>query len=160
MNLTEERKRKLIKVSGTIQIRRSTDEVFDFFANPSNDPLWRAEINQSLLDGPLQSGAIISEYSNLSKKAPNNLLQLKCVRFEKNTLAVFETYETGSVYLRSQRLVSAVSDTTTAVTYKLDFDPAIVKIALGFSLPRFIVSMKANKDMKKYLRQLKRRLEG
>ena len=48
--------------------------MFDFFANPTNDNLWRTEINKSILDGALQLGATVSEYSNLSKKASNNLL--------------------------------------------------------------------------------------
>ncbi|WP_460634306.1 SRPBCC family protein [Larkinella harenae] len=150
----------LIKNSGAILVNKNAEDVFDFFANPCNDNLWRTEINKSLLDGPLQVGVTVSEYSYLSKKESNNLLELKCVQFEKNKIAVFETPDNPKFYLRSQRLVKAVSDNTTELIYKLDFDKSIVKFAVGFSLPNFIISLKAGSDMKKYLRQLKKQLES
>jgi len=151
--------KKLIKTTGKILVNKKVDTVFDFFANPSNDYLWRTEINQSTLDGTMQLGVTVSEYSNLSKKASNNLLRLKCVFFDKNKTATFETTINAPFYLKSQRHVEAISDNTTEVVYSIDFDIAIVKHALGISLPKLIVSLKANSDMKKYLRQLKEQLE-
>lgn len=152
--------KNLIKNSGTILVNRNVERVFDFFANPGNDSLWRTEINKSTVDGPLQFGVTVSEYSYLSKKASNNLLELKCVQFEKNKIAIFETPANATFYLKSQRLVKAVSDNTTELIYKLDFDKSIVKFAVGFSLPNFIISLKAGNDLKKYLRQLKNQLES
>jgi hypothetical protein len=144
--------KKLIRITGSILINKDLGNVFDFFANPSNDKLWRTEINQSTLDGTLQLGVRVSEYSYLSKKASNNLVELKCVRFDKNKIAVFETPINGQFYQKSERQVKAVSDNTTEITYTIDFDKEIVKFALGFSLPKFIISIKAKSDMKKYLR--------
>jgi hypothetical protein len=112
------------------------------------------------LDGFLQVGVMISEYSYLSKKAPNNLVILKCVQYDKNKIAVFETPENAEFYLRSQRQVNAIADNTTEIIYTLEFDTNLVKYALGFSLPIFIISFKANSDMKKYLRRLKTKLEN
>ncbi len=149
-----------INTSGSILISQNTEIVFAFFTNPGNDNLWRTEINKSTLDGPLQLGVTVSEYSYLSKKVPDNLVELKCIQFDKNKMAVFETPGDARFYLKSQRMVKAVSDNTTEVTYKLEFDKSIVKFAMGFSLPDFIVSMKAKSDMKKYLRQLKTQLEN
>jgi hypothetical protein len=161
MNMTNETtNKKLIKTTGTILVNKSVRSVFDFFANPSNDKLWRTEINQSKLDGALQLGVTVSEYSYLSKKVPNNLLELKCVQFDKNKIAIFETPGNAKFYLKSQRQVKPVSVNTTEIIYTLYFDKSIVKFALGFSLPKFIVSMKANSDMKKYLRKLKTELES
>lgn len=151
---------KLIQATGTILVNKSVEIVFNFFTNPGNDSFWRTEINQSTLDGPIQQGVTVSEYSNLSKKVPNNLLELKCVRLEKNKVAIFETTEDSKFYLKNQREVKAVSGNSTEVIYTLDFDVDIVKFALGFGLPKFIVSIKANSDMKKYLRQLKNHLEN
>ena len=54
--------------------------------------------------------------------------------------------------------VKAVADNTTEITYHIVFDIQIVKHALGFSLPKCIVSIKAGSDMKKYLRQLRTKL--
>lgn len=152
--------KKRIKASGTISVNKNVESVFDFFANPGNDSSWRTEINKSILGGTLQLGVTVSEYSNLSKKASNNLLEIKCVQFDKNKIAVFETPNDSKFYLKSQRMVKAVSNNTTELTYKLDFDKSIVKFAIGFNLPNFIISLKAARDMKKYLRQLKNQLES
>ena len=152
--------KKLIKTTGTIIVNKKAESVFDFFANPSNDNLWRTEINKSTLDGILQLGVTISEYSYLSKKAPNNLTELKCVHFDRNKLAIFETPDNAQFYLKSQRQVKAISDNTTEIIYSLTFDIGLVKYALGFALPKFIVSFKADSDIKKYLRQLKTQLDN
>jgi hypothetical protein len=152
--------KRLIRTAGTILVNKDIESAFNFFANPSNDHLWRKEINKSILNGTLQLGTTISEYSYLSKKASNNLIELKCVQYDKYNLAVFETVANAQFYLRSQRQVKAISANQTQIIYKLNFDLDIVKFALGFSLPKFIVSLKAESDMKKYLRQLKTRLEN
>jgi len=151
--------RKLIKITRTIVVNKNAATVFNFFANPSNDSLWRTEINQSLLNGPLAVGARVAEYSFLSKKAPNNLVELACIEYAKDSLAVFETPENAPFYLRSRRQVTAVADEATALHYSIEFDAALVTFAVGFPLPRFIISFKANSDMKKYLKQLKVQLE-
>jgi hypothetical protein len=152
--------KKLIKIRGSILVNRSVDSVFNFFANPSNDKFWRSEINQSTLEGSLQLGVLISEYSHLSKKVSNNLLELQCVQFDQNKIAVFETNEKSQFYQRSERQLNVISDNKTEIIYTLTFDINIVKFALGFALPKFIVSLKANSDMKKYLKQLKTKLEN
>jgi hypothetical protein len=152
--------KKLIKTSATIIVNKKVESVFDFFANPSNDHLWRTEINKSTLNGTLQVGVTVSEYSYLSKKVPNNLVELTCVELVKNKLAIFETHHNAQFYIRSQRQVKAISEHLTEVIYTLDFDIGLVKYALGFALPKFIVSFKADSDIKKYLRQLKAKLEN
>ncbi len=152
--------KKLIKTTGTILVNKKAERAFDFFANPSNDNLWRTEINKSTLDGTLQLGVTISEYSYLSKKVPNNLIELKCVQFDKNKLAIFETHDNAQFHIRSQRQVKSISDNTTEIIYTLEFDIGLVKYALGFALPKFIVSLKADSDIKKYLRQLKTKLDN
>jgi hypothetical protein len=151
--------KKLIKTTGTILVNQKTEKVFDFFANPSNDNLWRTEINKSTLNGPFQLEVTISEYSYLSKKAPNNLIELRCIHFDKNKLAIFETLDNAKFYIKSQRQVNAISNNTTEICYTLDFDINLVKHALGFALPKFIISLKADSDLKKYLQQLKIKLE-
>lgn len=151
--------RQLIHASGTIMVNKDVASVFTFFANPANDHHWRKEINKSILDGPLEAGVTFSEYSYLSKRAPNHVLEFICVQFDKNKVAVFETLGHSRFYEKSQRMVKAVADQVTAITYTLDFDKSIVQFALGFPLPGFVISWKANSDLKKYLRQLKRLVE-
>jgi hypothetical protein len=152
--------KKRIRTTGSILVNKTVESVFDFFANPSNDNLWRTEINEVTLGGPLQLGVTISEHAYLSKSVPNNLTALKCVLFDKNNLAIFETQENAPFYMKSQRQVKAISDHTTEIVYTLDFDMGLVKYALGIALPKFIVSFKADSDLKKYLRQLKAKLEN
>jgi hypothetical protein len=152
--------KKLVRTIGTIVVNKSVEQVFDIFANPSNDNLWRTEVKKSILNGDLQVGAKISEYSYLSKKASDNLLELQCVQYDKNKFAVFETFDNAQFYLKSERSVKAVSHNTTEITYTLTFDLAIVKYALGFALPKFIVSFKTDRDMKKYLVQLRANLDN
>jgi len=151
--------KKLIKTTGTILVNKDIESVFSFFANPSNDIHWRTEVKQSTLDGTLQFGVTVSEHSYLSKKAFNNVIKLKCIEFDKNKIAIFETAQNARFYERSQRQVNSISANTTEIIYMLDFDIEIVKFALGFSLPKFIVSIKAHSDMKTYLRNLKKQLE-
>jgi len=150
---------KPIRVTGTVVINKKADDVFSFVSDPANDKFWRTEINESSLDGALQAGVKVREYSYLSKKANNHLLVLQCTRFEKNQLVVFETPDNSPFYQKSEREVRVVSDHTTEVIYTLDFDMNIVKHALGFALPKFVVSFKAKSDMKKYLKQLKEKIE-
>jgi hypothetical protein len=150
----------LIKNHGSIIINKNVQTVFTFFANPSNDNLWRSEINKSTLDGPLQVGVTINEYSYMSKKVPNNLIELKCVQFDIDNLAIFQTPDNAVFYLRSKRQVKAISDNVTEVIYAIEFDINIVKYALGFALPKFLVSLKAAYDLKKYLVRLKTTLEN
>ncbi len=75
--------KKIISTTGTIIINKRIEHVFDFFANPVNDSLWRTEINKSNLSGTLQKGVTIFEYSYLSKKTPDNLVELKCMELIK-----------------------------------------------------------------------------
>ncbi|MCX6189374.1 MAG: hypothetical protein NTW54_07210, partial [Bacteroidetes bacterium] len=63
-------------------------------------------------------------------------------------------------HIRSQRQVKSISDNTTEIIYTLEFDIGLVKYALGFALPKFIISLKADSDIKKYLRQLKTKLDN
>ncbi|MCA0430582.1 MAG: hypothetical protein LCH32_08765 [Bacteroidetes bacterium] len=149
-----------IKTTGVILVNRNVEKVFDFFSNPSNDKLWRTEINKSILDGQLQLGVSISEYSYLSKKVPNNLIELKCIEFNKNKIAIFETLNNAQFYLKSVRQVRAISNKTTEIIYMLTFDSNLVKHAFGFTIPKFIISYKAKSDIKKYLQLLKTKIEN
>ena len=110
--------KKLVQISGTLIINKSVHTVFAFFANPANDHIWRTEINESRLNGPLQPGVTVSEYSYLSKKAANNLIELTCTAFERDKIAVFETPVNAPFYQKSQRKTIAISSNATEVVYE------------------------------------------
>ncbi len=149
----------ILSLQACISINKNITHVFSFFANPSNDKRWRSEINESTLNGSLQKGVEVAEYSNLSKKAPNNLIELVCTEFQVNKLAIFETKPNAPFYLKSERSSTRVSDQVTEVWYTLEFDTNIVKHAIGFGLPRFLIKWKANSDLHKYLKKLKSYVE-
>ncbi len=144
-----------ITISGSVIINNQIDKVFEFFGNPINDWQWRKEVRLTKLNKKLEPGVVVAEYSYLSPKIPENLIELVCVSYEPNLVAIFETLNNSRFYEKSQRLVTAVSKQKTKIIYTLEFDTSIVKYALGFSLPYFLISLKANYDMKKYLKNLK-----
>jgi len=140
-------------------MNREASTVFQFFADPANDPLWRSEINRVVVHGTLQRGVKISEYSKLSGKLPDHLLHFECVDFAENAAIIFETVPGSAFYQRSERNTEALSNGTTRVCYKVSFDRSIVKFALGITLPQFVITWKARNDGRKYLRKLRSALE-
>jgi hypothetical protein len=148
-------KGKLIGIQGVVVIEKDIHTVFSMISNPSNDSKWRTEITESKTNGPVEIGTLVYEYSYLSKRAPHHLLVLKCTEYVPNRMVVFETGEDSGFYLRSRRTVNALSEHRTEVKYELEFDLELVKFALGFSLPKFLVRYKSQQDMRKYLNRLK-----
>jgi hypothetical protein len=69
---------------------------------------------------------------------------------------VFETTDANLFYLKSSRAVTTISPTATRISYQLEFDSKIVKAAIGFRLPKWLIAYKANSDLKKYLYNLSR----
>jgi len=88
------------------------------------------------------------------------LIVLKCIRYEKNKLVIFETTDEAEFYLKSYREVNVISDQITEIIYSVDFDARLVRYALGFSLPEFLIYLKANLDKFKYLKKLKIKIEN
>jgi len=150
----------MIKITAEIVVRKAIHETFAFLANPGNDHLWRQEINESIVSGPIQLGVTVTEYSKLSVRKPNNKIVLTCIEFRENERVVFQSVENERFYVRSTREVQKKAAHETNVVYTLEFDPSIVKFALGFGLPAFLISFKAKGDMKKYLFKLKSILES
>jgi len=149
----------MVHVRHQINVGSSPLAASTFFFNPENDFLWREEINRSIIKGALALGVIVSEYSHLSKRQPDFKQELTCVQFEAPRKIVFETSGKASFFLRSEREAIAINENETTLIYDLKFDSGIVKFALGFALPEFLIKIKAKSDQKQYLRNLKKILE-
>ncbi|MBS1732658.1 MAG: hypothetical protein JST02_05125 [Bacteroidetes bacterium] len=149
----------LIKANKEIIVHNSLEKIFDFYSNPANDYLWRKEINQTELKGDLHLGTHAYEYSKLSTKKANNLVVLEFTEFKRNETVTLQSIKDSRFYLKSVRTVQYISENRTRLIYEIEFDSSIVKYALGFNLPKFIIAMKTNFDMKKYLSKLKSILE-
>lgn len=148
-----------INITQSIQISADSKKVFTYFSNPAKDKFWRKEINNTTINSEPKLGAIAREDSFLSKKVPNHILELECVEFSNNKEIVYQTVPGSRFFLRSRRRVEEASGGNTIVTYQIEFSKDIVKHGIGFSLPTFLINMVTNKDMKKYLHELKRILE-
>ncbi len=149
----------VIKISDSISIQKPLEEVFTFVSNLENDKVWRKEINHTVMKSRPQLNARASENSFLSKRVPNHILELQCIEFEESKKVVYETVFGSKFYLKSEREVEAVSSNETKFIYTLEFDTSVVKHGLGFSLPTFLVKLVAKADMKKYLNQLRIKMD-
>jgi uncharacterized membrane protein len=149
-----------IDVTATIEIAKSTQRVFDYLANYTNDPRWRAEIKDVQLSTPsVGQKTQITEVSFLSKKVPRHVSVLQCVALQPGRAITSETTSASPFWSRNTREVESLPGDRTRVTYRLQFDPGVVKYGLGFALPRFVVQFYTKATMKKYLAALKGILE-
>lgn len=144
----------------TISIESDQKTVFDYIADLSNDSQWRSEIMRTQRDGILQLGDVALEESFLSKKVPSHLRKLFCCSYVPDVFVAYQTAPGDPHYLRSTRSVRAIAPGITGFTYMLEFDPSIVKLAMGFQLPRFVVNIVTRTAMKSYLKKLKSTLEA
>jgi uncharacterized membrane protein len=153
-------KSKPIDVTATIEIARDARTVFDYLANYTNDPRWRAEIQDVQLSTPsVREKTEVTEVSFLSKKVPRHVSVLQCVALAPGRSIASEATAASPFWLRNVREVEPLPGNRTRVVYRLQFDPAVVKHGLGFGLPRFVVHFYTKATMQKYLAALKRILE-
>ncbi len=148
-----------ITISQTITILADSERVFSFLADLRNDVQWRREINRTEIIGVVGPGAEAKEYSRLSRKVPDHLRVLTCAEYLPGSRVVFRSAADDPFYLTTTREVDKEEQGATRVRYTLEFDSSIVRFALGFPLPLFLVRMVARKDMKAYLHTLKAILE-
>lgn len=100
------------------------------------------------------------EDSFLSKRVPHYRKELQCTQFEPNASVTWETLPDNLYFLRSTRTVAPAAGGQSKITYRIEFDKAVVKHGLGFSLPAFLVTYVTRKAMRQYLRQLQQVLEN
>jgi hypothetical protein len=150
-----------IDVMATIEVASDAQTVFNFLANYTNDPRWRAEIQDVQLSTPsVGEKTQITEISFLSKKVPRHVSLLQCVALQPGRAITSEATAASPFWSRNVREVEPLPGGRTRVTYRIEFDPAVVKHGLGFALPRFVVHFYTKTTMKKYLAVLKGILEG
>jgi hypothetical protein len=150
----------IIKATGTITILANSKTVFEYLSNLENDKFWRKEINATSMKTKPQIHALATEDAFLSKRRPNNILNLICTQYSEHERVVYQTMSDSKFFLKSDRQVEPISPNETTVIYSIEFDKSIVKHGLGFTLPTFIVNFVTKRDMKKYLSQLKTVIEN
>lgn len=152
---------KPICIKGNIIINNDLQTVFNFLSDYRNDPKWRKEINQTTINTDnMGLETKLTEDSFLSKRNPHYLSYLKCTEFIPNKTVKCETTQEAKFWAKSARSVESITNTSTKVTYELEFDPAIVKFGIGFQLPYFFLNFYTKSVMKDYLAVLKKTLES
>ena len=147
-----------ISINGNIKLSVPITKAFAFVANLDNDRLWRKEINVTKMSGEPAIGVLAEEFTYFSKKNSNQILQLECTEFIENELVIYTTVRDSPFYLMSIRKFTETGSHETLFEYEVCFDARIVKAGIGISLPRFIIQMGAQRDMKNYLKQLSKLL--
>lgn len=150
----------IINLTASITVNQPYIFVFEYLSNYTNDVYWRKEINNVTMDtDTVGKGTVITESSLLSAKVPDHTTTLQCIDFKPYLLIKSESTPAAAFWSANTRTVEALSSDITKVTYRLQFDMAVVKFGLGFSLPKFIVHIYTKQTMKKYLGVLKQLVE-
>lgn len=142
-----------IIATGIAQLSCETDALFNYVADLGNDKNWRSEIVRTDTNGRPALNSVVIEHTFLSKQLPDHINTLICRQFIDNQRIVYETEPTAAFYLKSDRKVEPIGSGA-RFTYVVTFDTGIVKQALGFSLPKWLIAWKTKTDMKKYLSKL------
>ena len=149
-----------IDLTATVEVAADAPSVFAWISDYRNDPYWREEIKKvTLSTGSVERGSLITEVSFLSNRVPEYVSQLRCIAFSAGKSIVSETIPENKFWAKNSRSVEPLPGNRTRVTYRIQFDIAVVRHGLGFSLPAFFVKLYTRITMKKYLAVLKKKLE-
>lgn len=149
----------MINQAMEVVIRAPHGEVYKYVSDLRNDRKWRTEIISTSSQADLEVGSIVIESSFLSKKIPQYIRRLECTAFRQNDMILYQTLDGDPHYLKSTRSVQICEGSYTRFIYELEFDPTIVKHALGFSLPKLIIDIVTRRSIRNYMNNLKCILE-
>ena len=150
-----------INLVTTIIVEKDSQTVFAYMSDLRLDKNWRKEINETIVaESHLTIHSIAIEDSCLSKKVPHHKAVLRCVAYFPGKQVVYQSLPDNMFWLQNTREVEQLENNRTKIVYKLAFDPAVVKYALGFKLPVFIIKYYTQATMLSYLKKLKQLLEN
>jgi uncharacterized protein YndB with AHSA1/START domain len=151
----------VVAVRRSIIIDASVEKVFAYAADLRNDPHWRREVNRTTLDTITPGvGTIATEDARLSAKAPHFVTKTVCLAYEANHRLDCATIAGSPTWMRVSRTFNPLGPTSTEFSYSLEFEHKVIKLALGFNLPRLLIRWYTGRTMATYQRELKRILEG
>ncbi len=151
---------RIIDITGSIIIKKELKQVFEYVSNYRNDKFWRKPINETAINtNQIEKGSLITEDIFLSSKIPHFFSNYICIEYQPYKSVIIETVIKDEFWSKNTRLVEAINDSSSKITYCYQVDIGIVKHGLGFSLPTFLVNLYTNMEMKMYLKALKRILE-
>lgn len=146
----------LVRIRAWVQIRKDATSVFAFFGDMLRDPEWRNEIRSC--DKPAAN--LIRQFSYLSPRQPAFRQDYNIEVYDAGKMELLARAIPGSPHFQdSFRKVEALSDSTCRAIYEISFNRAILKTALGFDLPDFLLRFQMNRVCRKYLKAMRILLE-
>jgi carbon monoxide dehydrogenase subunit G len=142
----------MARIEGTVTIRRSVEEVFDFMNDPENDPKWQPEVLESHADGPLGVGTTLS----LKRKLMGRELEARAeiIEYERPRKSAVRS-TSGPFPFEGGYEFEEVDSSTTRVHFYGDVQPGgFFKLAEG------LVVKQLQKEFESNLANLKALLEG
>ncbi len=153
-------KKQLIKINDSIHISCKLSDVFDFISNYTNDKYWRIIVKETIMNtAHVEKNTVMKETIFLSRKYPSFTSSFICTEFEKDKQVRTESLPEEPFYSKNTREVVALDNRTTCVNYQYVFDVEMVKYALGIGLPKFLIRLSVQHEMKTYLKELKKVME-
>jgi hypothetical protein len=150
--------KKRISLLHAIEINTSAEKIFDFVSDLSNDVKWRPEVERMETKGERKIGTIVIEYIRIYKFfkiiTPTEIKVLD--RPHKFTV---ETPASHPTWVECIRSIEKVGNDTVRFTVRLSFSLDNLKQVFPFTPPSFAVRWWYAPRMKKYLKNLKNRLE-
>lgn len=149
---------KKVFMSGSIIIKTTAEKLFDYIANGDNDPNWRKEVDKMEIQGAIQQGTLMVEYSSFYKFFHTKTPTIIKVLTPPNQV-VLETPDTHTTWLQSIRTIEKTEHQTVKFTYQLGFSLDAMKQILPFIPPAKLVKIWYKPRIDKYLKNLKQIVE-
>ena len=150
---------KKVTMSDSIIINTSAEKLFDYIADGNNDPIWRTEVDRMDVQGAIEEGTIMVEYSSFYKFL-HTVTPTEIKVLERPHKVVLETPDLHPTWLRSIRTIENIEEGKLKFTYELAFSLDSMKPVMKFTPPAKIVSMWYSPRIRKYLKNLKAIIEN
>ncbi|GAB2965562.1 hypothetical protein GCM10027048_39260 [Hymenobacter coalescens] len=151
----------VVAVERRIVIQASAEQVFAYAADLRNDAHWRAEVHGTRLHAEQPAvGAVATEDAYLSPREPHSLTELEYLVYEPGRRMHCVSVAGSPHRLSVERRFRPLGPGTTEFVYGLEFEARLVRQALGFALPGWLLRWHTGRMMERYQRTLKRLLEA
>lgn len=145
---------KKVSMSESIIINAAPEKLFDYMVDGNNDPKWRTEVDRMDVQGALEEGTIMVEYSSFYKFL-HTVTPTEIKTLNRPSKLILETPDNHPSWLRSIRTIEPLGDGKSKFTYELAFSLDAMKQIMPFTPPVNLVTMWYSPRIKKYLKNLK-----
>lgn len=148
----------MVKMSSSVEIAVPAQRLFEYISDGNNDPKWRTEVDRMEVQGEIEEGTVMIEYSSFYRFL-HTVTPTEIKTLDAPHKLVLETPDSHPTWLRSIRTIEELEHDQVRFTYELAFSLDSMKQILPFTPPAKLVSMWYSPRIKKYLRNLKKIVE-